>query len=716
MPSGLTADITKAVSNIDITGLVLSGQYGQTLATINQETDRYHLIWDVPTTTLTKTGEQELHSATLVPKDTNYQNQTVTVAIDVSKAGAPELTDIDYRFKVPANRVVTTTLSAIDIGLPDDSGEVRYSIETLSDSAAILSNPVINGGYLTYQLLAETAGKQAQLLLDVMTDNYQTAHFKLNLITEAKDVPQLSVSNLTKQYDKVAITADDIEKQAIFSGQTVAGTWQFSPNLATIKAAGHHTVHAVFIPEESDNYSQAQVNFSIVIAKKALRITGVSAKDRAYAKNEIKVDLSGGQLIGVITGDDVAIDLGNGTAFSAIVSDDTVEQAKPVVTALRLTGADATNYTFEQPTGITVDIFEDNTVEDSDVTADDDTTPSDDTASDDTTDDTTTPDDAASDNTTDDTTPSDNAVSDETIPDDTIVDNSQAQPEQQMKLQETAQFDVPIQSEAADEEAIISQEVQLNKGVAQLMIEKTEESAVAKLAIKPKSGYRVSDVTLYDEAGETVEYIIDEEGLLNILVPKGNLSVDVKFNFVLPQVATFSDVPLSKPYALAVEYLASQNIIEGMTETTFAPMALIERASFIKMLYEMSGVRHDDNQLEFNDAYSEEWYYQALCWGAKAGIAKGYSSTTFAPLKVVNREELLAFLYRYQMLSKTVENTTIDLTAYQDGASVSDYAKPAYKWALDNQIIMPNESGLLLPQANVSRAEAAEIIYRYLAR
>ncbi len=704
LPTGLTANISKADyatnPNNGLHSFTAVGEYGQPLSAIQLSTDSYNIFWDSPNTTLTQSGQQEQHSATLVPKNDNYQSQAVSVSVSVQKAQAPTLADAELHLNVPLNKVVTTTLGAIKVGIPKDSGAVGYQLKTIDDQAGIISEAVINGGYLTYRLIAEAAGKQVKFVIDAIMANYQTARFQINLIAEERAVPELSVSDIVKLYDKKPIEEAEVIKKAKFSGQVIAGNWQFNPKLSDIIAAGNYTVEARFTPDDSDNYSQAKINFAIEITKRPLVLKGIRALDRTFAKNNIKVDLVGGRLVGVLAGDDVSIELGNGTENSAFVRDDRVADNKPVVTAIRLSGAAANNYYVEQPTVVKVNIFEDDDSDDDEVVYNNESKASKEDAV------------AAS-------STSDKLANQQAANDATAV-QSQTAPKQQRqraKLSETASFTMQIQSidiAGTAEQAVVSQAVNLNNGVATLMIDTSKSGALAKLDVQPKTGYGISEVALYDENGETVNYIIDENGLFNILVPKGELSVDVKFNYMLPERASFSDVPLSQPHALAIEYLSAQDIVKGITANAFEPLTSINRASFVELLHNLSSVQRADSAVEFKDVRPSDWYYQALQWGVQAGVAKGYSRTSFEPLKAVNREELLAFLYRYQMKEKAVEDNTLDLTMYSDSTSVSGYARTALKWALAHQIIAPNEQGQLLPQKTVNRAEAADIIYRYL--
>ncbi len=293
-------------------------------------------------------------------------------------------------------------------------------------------------------------------------------------------------------------------------------------------------------------------------------------------------------------------------------------------------------------------------------------------------------------------------------------DRAQTAATAKIALVETANFD--IASDVSQSTEAIDQSVNLNNGVVNLIVEKPEVGKSAKLELKPKKGYKVAELELYDDDGDRINYIIDEDGLFNFLIPLGKLSVNVKFAFILPERPTFNDVPLTHPNALAIEHLVAEKIMIGVSKTLFDPAGTLNRATIIKILHNLTGNPQEDSALEFADVNLGSWYDQALQWAAKAGIAKGYSKTEFAPLATLNKEQFITFLYRYEMRKQTALDKKYDFAIYADGATVSGYARAAIGWALDNSLIKANGKGELNVNKAVSRAEVAEIIHRYLER
>ena len=105
------------------------------------------------------------------------------------------------------------------------------------------------------------------------------------------------------------------------------------------------------VGEDCSKYSLIQPTDIVVnIIAKELTLAGVSAPEHEY-DGDTKVALSGGILQGVVSGDDVSFECGQG-----IVQDKNVGTDKQVTTSIELLGADSGNYSLKQPTDISVDI------------------------------------------------------------------------------------------------------------------------------------------------------------------------------------------------------------------------------------------------------------------------------------------------------------------------------------------------------------------------
>ena len=72
-------------------------------------------------------------------------------------------------------------------------------------------------------------------------------------------------------------------------------------------------------------------------------------------------------------------------------------------------------------------------------------------------------------------------------------------------------------------------------------------------------------------------------------------------------------------------------------------------------------------------------------------------------------------LYRCAQLNGTLGSASGSLAAYPDRGSVADWARDAVTWAV-GQGLINGEDGKLNPEGPVTRAQAAQMLMRFLAR
>lgn len=168
----------------------------------------------------------------------------------------------------------------------------------------------------------------------------------------ANELTASETNPTAKEYDGTA-ALPGVTYQVTINGNayTVDGTAEFdNKNVGTGKTV-------TFTPNafNSTNYefeTDLTMTFKADITAKALTVTGLTAIDRVY-DGTTTVELTGGELTGVISGDDVSADMPK----SGTVADPNASETPKTVTfdAITLAGADKENYTLTQPT-VTVTI------------------------------------------------------------------------------------------------------------------------------------------------------------------------------------------------------------------------------------------------------------------------------------------------------------------------------------------------------------------------
>ena len=159
-------------------------------------------------------------------------------------------------------------------------------------------------------------------------------------------------------------------------------------------------------------------------------------------------------------------------------------------------------------------------------------------------------------------------------------------------------------------------------------------------------------------------------------------------------------------------------LMDGKSASAFAPNENMTRADLVTALYRLAGkpaVTGADNP--FTDVDDGAAYKDAVLWANSKDIVNGKTETTFAPDGDVTRQEIAKILNGYAAVAKgktALTNRVDELSGYPDAASVSGWAKEFMNWAVASEFITGNTAGKLDPKGTATRAQVAAIICRYL--
>ena len=159
----------------------------------------------------------------------------------------------------------------------------------------------------------------------------------------------------------------------------------------------------------------------------------------------------------------------------------------------------------------------------------------------------------------------------------------------------------------------------------------------------------------------------------------------------------------------------------GTTTTTFEPNIDMSRSMFVTVLgrlyREMGGYIPEENDT-FVDTQRDSWYSPYVAWAAENEIVNGIGDNRFAPLAPVLRQEATTILYRFaDLIGLDVPPSEADLQEFIDAYYVVDWALPSMIWAVDKGILTGVDSidGMMLyPNRAALRAEVAVIMGRFI--
>ena len=177
----------------------------------------------------------------------------------------------------------------------------------------------------------------------------------------------------------------------------------------------------------------------------------------------------------------------------------------------------------------------------------------------------------------------------------------------------------------------------------------------------------------------------------------------------------FDDADSGDWFYDCVVYVYENGLMDGVSDARFAPDGTVTRAQLVTILWRLDGGPAVNYLLPFTDVTEGEWYTEAVRWAASEGIVNGVSDTEFAPGADVTREQFAAILYRYAQYKgydvSIGESTNI--LSFTDFDAVSEYAVSALQWACGEGVITGVTESTLVPQGTATRAQAAAMLQRF---
>ena len=229
----------------------------------------------------------------------------------------------------------------------------------------------------------------------------------------------------------------------------------------------------------------------------------------------------------------------------------------------------------------------------------------------------------------------------------------------------------------------------------------------------PDEGFDVGTVTVTDRFGDAVEVTENPDGTYTFTMPNGQVTVEVTFVESQPEPLPFTDVAESDWFYDAVRYAYENGLMGGIGDNLFAPNHPTTRAQLVTILYRLEGEPAVTGQSGFTDVEPDTWYTDAVTWAAEEGVVNGVSETQFAPGNNITREQLATILFRYAQAKGYDVSPRADLSGFPDAGDILPYAQEAMAWAVAEGLLQGFEDDTLRPQGNATRAQIATILMRF---
>ncbi len=183
-----------------------------------------------------------------------------------------------------------------------------------------------------------------------------------------------------------------------------------------------------------------------------------------------------------------------------------------------------------------------------------------------------------------------------------------------------------------------------------IAIDKTKAASgtTVTITVKPDSGFTVEKVTVLDKNGKEVTVKNLGNDKYSFTMPKGGVTVLATFMEDNTMLNFFVDVNADDYFYDAVLWAAENGITTGTDAIHFSPNGTTTRAQMVTFIWRLAGSPDfEGGDTPFTDITKSDYFYDAVVWGWNVGIINGKSETLFAPDDIVTRGEAVTFIYRY---------------------------------------------------------------------
>jgi|GEM_PF-486385 len=187
--------------------------------------------------------------------------------------------------------------------------------------------------------------------------------------------------------------------------------------------------------------------------------------------------------------------------------------------------------------------------------------------------------------------------------------------------------------------------------------------------------------------------------------------------FLKENKVSFNDLKGYEAYRKYIEVLAAKGIVGADRGNNFKPGAGITRAELADMLvkeFKIGNIEAGALKNNYTDVKKSNRYYSAIALAAQAGLLGGGKDGKFRPDDRISRQEFAIIianaLKKYKGINSPGEGK--QLSVLKDYSKISTYARPAIAVLVQNGIITIESGKAFNPSTAITKAEAAQILYK----
>ncbi len=162
----------------------------------------------------------------------------------------------------------------------------------------------------------------------------------------------------------------------------------------------------------------------------------------------------------------------------------------------------------------------------------------------------------------------------------------------------------------------------------------------------------------------------------------------------------------------AITELFNKDIINGVSDFSFAPSATVTREQFAKMMCVAFSVEAGAEKPVFSDVPENSWFYPYVTTMASQKLILGVGDGKFGSGQNITRQDMAVLMFRIGELLGLFDRSTSRTSGFEDDRFIASYARTAVITLKENGIIQGNELNCFNPTMSATRAEAAQMLYR----
>lgn len=180
----------------------------------------------------------------------------------------------------------------------------------------------------------------------------------------------------------------------------------------------------------------------------------------------------------------------------------------------------------------------------------------------------------------------------------------------------------------------------------------------------------------------------------------------------------FSDITKAPWAEDAIQTLAAEGILVGVSTGKFAPMQNVTRAQYAHLLIQALKLDKKETnppKTAFTDIKANDWFAHDVAVAAKFGIVSGVSKTKFSPNASITREEMAVMTARALEVAQLLpgSNGKLEmLDQFKDQKRISSWAQKDVAILTEQKILSGINGGMFGPKEKANRAQAAVLIHK----